>query len=406
MLFLSIAFATIVGGHLLLYRFALRCLEVAHPLARGGILVVFLLLSVSFIAAFFLLRWSETPLTIGLYKAAAVWFAVFVKLLLAVGATWSIYGLLRAAGSTAVSFRMLAAGCVLLGVGWALYGFWSALHPVVRRVELTVDRLPEPWRNKTIVQLSDVHLGHFHTAAAMERLAGRVNALAPDLVVITGDLFDGMIDGLPAFAAPLSRLKAKKGVFFVTGNHEVYAGVRRCLTIVEQAGIRVLSNEVVDLDGLALIGVAYPGIRSQAELCGLDLLAAAGGPPPPSVLLFHTPSDILRPTMRDSRSATYWRPDTSFALARQLGVTLQLSGHTHRGQFFPFGLLTRWVYNGYDCGLHREGGFSIYIASGIGTWGPPMRTGAPPEIVVFKLKPAEEPHHQVQPGPARKSGSG
>lgn len=405
MIFLAVAFLITVCGHVLLYRFAVRCLEFAHPAARWGILVVFLLLAVSFMAAFFLMRWSETPLTIGYYKASAVWFALFVKLLLAVGATWLVYGLLRAAGVTAVSFRMLAAVCVLLGVGWALHGFWSAFHPVIRRVDISFDQLPESWRNKTVVQLSDVHLGHFHTAAAMERLAEQVNALAPDLVVITGDLFDGMIDGLPAFAAPLSRLKAKNGVFFVTGNHELYAGERRCLEILEQAGIRVLSNEVVDLDGLAMIGIAYPGIRSQADLRGLELLSPAGGPPPPSILLFHTPSDILRSTLRDGRSATYWRPDTSFALARQLGVSLQLSGHTHRGQFFPFGLLTRWIYNGYDYGLHREGGFSIYITSGVGTWGPPMRTGGPAEIVALTLKPAAEQPFQVQPGPgpARKS---
>ncbi len=403
MMFLSVAFLITVCAHFMLYRFAVRCLEVVHPVARAVILVVFILLGVSFMAAFFLLRWDENPLTIGFYKASAVWFAVFIKLALAVGATWLIYGLMRAVGSTAVSFRTLAAVCVLLGVGWALCGFWSAFHPVVKRVDLPLDPLPETWRNKTIVQLSDVHLGHFHTASAMERLADRVNTLSPDLVVITGDLFDGMIDGLPTFVAPLRRLKAKNGVFFVTGNHEVYAGQRRCLEIVEQAGIRVLSNEVVDIDGLTLMGIAYPGIGGEADIRGLEMLSAAGALRPPSILLFHTPSDLRRPSTRDGRSATYWRPDTSFALARQWGVSLQLSGHTHGGQFFPFGLLTHWIYNGYEYGLHREDGFSIYITSGVGTWGPPMRTGAPAEIVAFTLKPAGDPPHQAQQGSGRES---
>jgi uncharacterized protein len=403
MIFLSVVVLITVCAHLMLYRFAVRCLEVAHPAARGVLLVVFLLLGVSFVAAFFLLRWDENPLTIGFYKASAVWFALFVKLALAAGATWLIYGLMRAAGSTAMSFRPLAAVCVLLALGWALCGFWSAFHPVVRRIDLTFDRLPENWRNKTIVQLSDIHLGHFHTAAAMERLAKQVNALAPDLVVITGDLFDGMIDGLPTFVDPLRRLKAKNGVFFVTGNHEVYAGQRRCIEIVEQAGIRVLSNEVVDIGGLALMGIAYPGIGGEADIRGLELLSAEGGLRPPGILLFHTPSNILRPPMRDGRSATYWRPDTSFALARKLGVSVQLSGHTHRGQFFPFGLLTRWIYDGYEYGLHREEGFSIYITSGVGTWGPPMRTGAPAEIVAFTLKPAGGLPHPAQQGSGRQS---
>lgn len=401
MIFLFIVLVITVCSHFMLYRFAVRCLEIVDPAARGGILVLFLLLAVSFMAAFFLLRWNENPLTIGFYKASAVWFALFVKLLLAVGATWLVYGLVRAAGVTVVSFRMLAAVCVLLGAGWALHGFWSSFHPVIRRVDISFDHLPESWRNKTIVQLSDVHLGHFHTAAAMERLAERVNALAPDLVVITGDLFDGMIDGLPAFAVPLSRLKAKNGVFFVTGNHEVYAGERRCLQIVEQAGIRVLSNEVVDIDGLALMGIAYPGIGGEADIRGLELLAAEGAPRPPIFLLFHTPSDIRRPSTRESRTAAYWRPDTTFALAKKLGVSLQLSGHTHRGQFFPFGLLTNWIYNGYAYGLHREGDFAIYITSGVGTWGPPMRTGAPAEIVAFTLTSAGGHPHPAPPGGSR-----
>ena len=403
MMFLSVAVLIIVGAHFMLYRFAVRCLEIAHPAARAAILVVFMLLGASFIAAFFLLRWDENPLTIGFYKVSAVWFAVFIKLALAVGATWLLYGFMRLLGATAISFRLLALVCVLLGLGWALCGFWSAFHPVVRRVDLPLDPLPETWRHKTIVQLSDVHLGHFHTASAMERLADRVNGLSPDLVVITGDLFDGMIDGLPAFVAPLRRLKAKKGVFFVSGNHEVYAGQRRCLEIVQQAGIRVLSNEVVDIDGLALMGIAYPGIGGKADIRGLEMLSAAGALRPPSILLFHTPADIRRPAARDGRAATYFRPDTSFALARQLGVSLQLSGHTHRGQFFPFGLLTRWIYNGYAYGLHREDEFSLYIYSGVGTWGPQMRTGAPAEIVAFTLKPGGPLHPQVQPASESRS---
>lgn len=386
MIFLSVVFLLTLGGHVMLQRFAVRWLDVSHPAARAGLLIVFLLLAVSFIAAFFLLRWQETPLTIGFYKAAAVWFAFFIKLSLAAGATWLIYGLLRAFGSTAISFRAIGAACLGLGLGWAAYGFWCAFHPGITRVELSLENLPESWRGRSIVQLSDVHLGHFHTPRAMERLAERVNALAPDLVVITGDLFDGMIDGMPAFVPALSRLRARRGVFFVTGNHELYAGQRRCLEMVKQAGIRVLHNEVIELDGIALMGIAYPGVEDASAIRGLELTAPAGGRRRPLILLFHTPSDIRRPAGRDGRSAAYWRPDTSFALTRQLGVSLQLSGHTHRGQFFPFGLMTNWIYDGYDYGLHRDGGFSIYISSGVGTWGPPIRTGARGEIAEFTLR--------------------
>jgi hypothetical protein len=172
----------------------------------------------------------------------------------------------------------------------------------------------------------------------------------------------------------------------VTGNHEVYAGLRRCLDIVSRTNIRLLYNEVVEVDGLYLMGVAYPGIQNPAEIRGLDSLANAASAPAACILLFHTPTDIRSGYGRDRPTATYFKPDTSFALNRELGVSLQLSGHTHKGQLFPFSLVTNWIYSGYDYGLHREGGFALYTSSGVGTWGPPMRTGTPPEIVAITLK--------------------
>jgi hypothetical protein len=132
--------------------------------------------------------------------------------------------------------------------------------------------------------------------------------------------------------------------------------------------------------------VAYPGIRDRAEIRGLDDRDPAASGRRALILLFHTPTDIRTDFALDRRTATYFRPDTSFALARELGVSLQLSGHTHHGQLFPFGLITNWIYNGYDYGRHREGGFTLYTSSGVGTWGPPMRTGASPEIVAITLR--------------------
>jgi predicted MPP superfamily phosphohydrolase len=388
MIFVSVFFLVSITTHFFLYRFAVRGLGVTHPALRVLMLGAFALLAVSFMTAFFLIRWDENPFTIGFYKISAVWFALSINLVLAAAATWLLYGSLRACGASAASFRVLGAGCVLLGLTGSAWGFWSAFHPVITPVEVNLENLPESWRGKTIVQLSDIHLGHFHTAAAAARLVERVNALAPEMVVITGDLFDGMIDGLPAFAEPLQRLSAPKGVYFVTGNHEVYAGLQRCLDVVARTGIRVLFNEVVDVDGLHLMGVAYPGVAGERQIRGVERLTRPGPDHRPCILLFHTPTDIRHDATLNRRTATYWRPDTSFALSKKLGVSLQLSGHTHRGQIFPFGLLTRWIFNGYDYGLHREKDFAIYTSSGVGTWGPPMRTGTSPEIVVFTLRAA------------------
>ena len=386
MIFLSVFFTLTALSHFALYRFILRWLGVSHPVVKTALLVVLSFLSVSFMAAFLLLRWTENPWTILYFRFAAIWFALSVKLLLAVGATWLLCAFAGLMGSASASFRGLASACVILALAWSLHGFWSAFHPVVKPVEIPLEGLPGQWRGRRIVQISDVHLGHFHRPASMMRLAERINALEPDLVVITGDLFDGMTDGMPEFEAALKQLKARFGVFFVTGNHEIYAGLRRCLDLVSRTDIRVLFNEVVEVDGLYLMGIAYPGIRDQTEIRGFGDMPRADSGRRPCILLFHTPTDIRHDHTQDRRTATYFRPDTSFALSKELGVSLQLSGHTHQGQIFPFGFLTRWIYSGYDYGLHREGGFSLYTSSGVGTWGPPMRTGTSPEIVAITLK--------------------
>jgi hypothetical protein len=386
MVFLSVFLTLTLSLHFVLYRFILRWLGVSHPVLKTIVLAVFSFLAISFMAAFLLLRWTENAGTILFYRLAAVWFALFIQMILAVGATWLSYAVIRWLGVPPARFRLLASGWIILALAWSAYGFWNAFHPIVRPIEISLDDLPNQWRGRMIVHLSDLHLGHFHGPASMERLAERVNALRPDLVLITGDLFDGMTDGMPEFEAPLKRLTARYGVFFVTGNHEVYAGLQRCLDLVARTGIQVLLNEVVAVDGLHLIGVAYPGVRDRSEIRGLDRIPAAASGRRSCILMFHTPTDIRYDATRDRRTATYFHPDTSFALTRDLGVSLQLSGHSHHGQIFPFGFLTRWIYSGYDYGLHREGNFVLYTSSGVGTWGPPMRTGTSPEIAAITLR--------------------
>jgi predicted MPP superfamily phosphohydrolase len=238
------------------------------------------------------------------------------------------------------------------------------------------------------VQLSDVHLGHFYGTEFLNDLVRKVNDLEPELVFITGDLFDGMSKTFSHFADGLNRLKAKKGIYFITGNHETYIGRHRALKILENTKIRILDNEAVEVDGLQIIGISYPGIRGIHEIRGFEILPQNPANKKPRILLFHTPTNIRLKggDGLDNHFATYWVPDTSFALNKKIGADLQLSGHSHAGQIFPFGFLTKLIYNGYDYGYHHLSDFSNYTTSGVGTWGPPMRTGNSPEIVVIDLK--------------------
>jgi len=277
---------------------------------------------------------------------------------------------------------------LVLAVLYTAYGVWNAFHPRIKKLVIEFENLPDHWKDKTIVQLSDVHLGHFYGAIFLKDLVRSVNALDPELVFITGDLFDGMAKNISHFADELNRFIAKKGVYFITGNHENYIGLNRALNVLGQTQINILQNEVIDIDGLQIIGISYPGINVPEEIRGLENPQSFSFPDKPRLLLFHTPTNIS-PKGGDGLEqhfATYWVPDTSFALAKKLGVDLQLSGHTHAGQIFPFDYLTKLLYNGYDYGLRRIEDFSIYTTSGVGTWGPPMRTGNTPEIVVIKVK--------------------
>jgi len=191
-----------------------------------------------------------------------------------------------------------------------------------------------------------------------------VNNLNPDILFIGGDLYDGLAVDLDQMAEPFSRIPTPNGTYFITGNHEEFSDNTPYLQAGRRGGIRVLYNEMIDLNGLQIIGVDYRDSRDEnrfktiLQQMGIDLRK-------PSILLEHAPLHIR--------------------VAEEQGISLLLSGHTHRGQVFLFRWITSLVYGGYDFGLNRFGNLIIYTSSGAGTWGPPMRIDTKPEIVVIKF---------------------
>lgn len=386
-LFLAVILALTIGAHLLFYKAIIRLFVISSPGLKISLFVILLLLSLSFMASFFLLQWQENSLTIGFYKFSASWTALFLNLLLAALLSWIIIAAVSFAGAYSGA-RLIAAGCLTLAVLFTAYGVRNAFHPGIKKLEIEFKNLPENWKDKTIVHLSDVHLGHFYGRKYLKDLVQRVNSLKPELIFITGDLFDGMAKNISHVAADLNRFQASKGVYFITGNHETYIGVSRALNVLNQTHIKILKNEVIDIDGLQVIGISYPGIKGINDIHRLDIIKQNSAANNPRILLFHTPTNISprEGGGLDRHFSTYWVPDTTYSTAQNLGIDLQLSGHTHAGQIFPFGYLTKLIYKDFDYGLRHLGNFSIYTTSGVGTWGPPMRTGNSPEIVVIKLK--------------------
>jgi predicted MPP superfamily phosphohydrolase len=286
-------------------------------------------------------------------------------------AAWAAARLARSEREPAIRqlvARVAAAVVVLAVVVATAVGSATALGPVtVRDVRVELDGLPPALAGTTIVQISDLHLGPTLGRRWLERVAARVNALEPDVVAITGDLVDGPVSQMRDIVAPIARLDARRGVFFVTGNHEYYWGAQSWVEHLPTLGVRVLRNERVvvgDGDGDAsfeLAGIDDARALGMAPGHGADLARALEGRDPtrPLVLLAHQPRAVLE--------------------ASRAGVDLQLSGHTHGGQLWPWMYLVR-LQQPALAGLDRFSGTWLYTSVGTGFWGPPIRLGTTPEI--------------------------
>jgi predicted MPP superfamily phosphohydrolase len=267
--------------------------------------------------------------------------------------------------------RISAIGVMALTPTITLVGFFMARRTAsVVNVEVPIANLPKELEGFTIAQISDIHIGQTIKRNFVTAIVDRVNLLEADMIAITGDVVDGSVPDLAQHTEPLARLASRHGTYFVTGNHEYYSGVHPWIRELERLGARVLVNEhvVLDHDGAALTvaGVTDwsghhfdPSHKSDPHAAGKGAPAHA-----PKVLLAHQP-----------RSAH---------IAEAAGYHLQLSGHTHGGQFWPWNFLVR-LQQPFTAGLGRLGRMWVYTSRGTGYWGPPMRFGVPSEITLIRL---------------------
>ncbi|TWH75004.1 hypothetical protein JD78_03554 [Modestobacter roseus] len=274
--------------------------------------------------------------------------------------------------------RTLAVGAGAVALGTAGTGVVLANSaPVVRRVPIRIPRLDPALAGLRIVTFSDGHLSSTYGGRRFERVVETVNAQRPDVVAIVGDLVDGEVDQLREDVAPLADLVSEQGVFFVTGNHEYFVDTTAWLRHLPTLGVEVLRNERVELRrGGAAVDLAGIDDRTAAASGvpghGADLDAALDGRDDarPVVLMAHQPVQVEQ--------------------ARAAGVDLQLSGHTHGGQLWPFDYAVLLDQPAVE-GLSRQGDTQLYVTAGAGYWGPPMRVGARPEVTVIELQPGEVP---------------
>jgi len=261
----------------------------------------------------------------------------------------------------------------ILGVTGALtgYGMYQALRkPDIVEITVPIENLPDDLNGFKIVQITDIHVSHTIKRRFVQMVVDQVNELSPDLVALTGDLVDGSVEQLRDDVAPLADLKAPFGLYFITGNHEYYSGVKQWLAETARLGFTVLLNEhkIVERGAgrLLLAGVTdYSGGQFGCDHVSDPLKAMAGAPDcHAKILLAHQPKSIFK--------------------AAEAGFDYVISGHTHGGQYFPYHFLAA-LTQPYISGFHKHNGTNIYVSRGTGYWGPQIRIGAKSEITVHTL---------------------
>ena len=355
----------VFAGHYFIYYSLIKFFEITSAKTKAILGLVLLFLPLSFFLSSLLTRLSGNFLTRAFYFLSSLWLGIALTLLTAFLGGWILVWLFNKLGWQ-INLMVLGIAAILFSFAYSAYGVYNAYNPVVKEITVKIKNLPSQWKGKKAVQLSDVHLGHVLRAGFMQKVVNETNAQKPDIVFITGDLFDGMDGALAEIVKPVNDISAPEGIYFVTGNHETYLGLEDVFAALKTTKIKVLNDEMANVGGLQIIGIAYPERGFSKNIGEVIKNLKDFNSQKSSILLWHNPINIEQ--------------------AKQAGISLQLSGHTHHGQIFPIQFISRLIYGKYYNGFYQEGDYAIYTTSGVGVWGPTMRTGSRPEIVVINFE--------------------
>jgi len=368
--FLGIALIQIFlfSAHWFLYSTWIAFCGDPGPVAGEVLRVALLVLGFSFVAAALLGFYFSNWLVRATYRVATVWLGFLNFFFWAACTSWLVWGALALSRMDPDAARHRAAITwffLVAAIAVGVYGTINARWVRIRRVSVHLANLPLSWQGRRAMVFSDLHLGHINGVRFSKRIANLAVQLKPEILLIPGDFFDGTKTDPERMAAPFKKITPPLGIFFATGNHDEFGDTRHFLAALAGAGIRVLTNEKVIVDGLQILGVPYHDstfpIRMRANLEGLCIDRNVA-----SILLNHVPNRL--------------------PIVEEAGVSLQLSGHTHGGQFVPFNWLTQRVFGKFTYGLNSFGALQVYTSFGAGTWGPPMRVGTRSEVVLLTFE--------------------
>jgi predicted MPP superfamily phosphohydrolase len=321
-------------------------------------------LALAFIPATVLRFKFNHPALRVIYALSAIWVGALNFAFFAAVASWMVEGASLLAKWSLPRFSIAA---VLFGLALltTIYGLINAARLRVTRISVRLPNLPEAWQGRTAALVTDLHLGPSSGHAFLRRVIARLRSVKPDVVFISGDMFDGPTLGLDQLVAPWREFSPPQGIHYVTGNHDEFAERNIYLEAARSVGIRVLNNEKVTLDGLQLVGLHDSEAGNPTEMRRILKQVRIDGQHP-CILLAHRPINLF--------------------VAEESGISLQLSGHTHGGQIWPWNLLVSRIYGRFAHGLSHLGKLLVYTSYGVGTWGPPLRIGTHSEIVLIRFE--------------------
>jgi len=353
----------------LVHYFIYYCFVVIFWLFNYKILlwIIFFLLSISFIITSLLLHYYNNQLLKKLYYISSVWhwllsFLVFwFLLILIISAILHLFN---------INFNIFIEWLivVIFSVSIVWYWIYNSKNIVITNVNVNIKNLPSTWKNKKVVMISDVHIWAINWDDFIDLVANKINALDPDLVFIVWDLFDWTDGELNDIDKHINKINAKQWIYFVNWNHETYIRDGIVSKTLLRTRINILDNEIVNIDWVQIIWLSYleKWFWSQNVEDVLNSLKKYDKKIP-SILLFHTPLFIQ-----------------NFI---DFGINLQLSWHTHKWQFWPYGYFSKLIYNWKDYWLYTYKDYNLYTSNWVWTWWPPLRIWKKPEIVLVNFKP-------------------
>jgi hypothetical protein len=367
-LFILAAFAiltVVFAAHYFLFQSLVYLLGITNQVYLNIIKNIFIFLPLSFIFASILINRFSNIFVRLYYIIAASWFGIALYFTAACLLAYFIIFLGKFFAFD-INQKKLIISLFLATTAIIIYGIIAAQNIKIKELNITLPNLPSEWRGKTAIFISDLHLGTIDNYEFAAKVSDQIDNLKPDMLLIGGDFYDGQANvNLNRLAQIFSTIKTPLGKFFVTGNHEEFGDNTKYINAITKAGIKVLDNEMSEINGMQIIGVDYKSAYNKDDyetiLKNLNIDKNK-----PSILLRHVPDKIK--------------------VASKFGISLELCGHAHGGQLFPIQIIEHFLYDGFQYGLKKSDSTIVYTSSGVGTWGPPMRILAAPEIVKIKFE--------------------